>query len=72
MLYDLLEEAVNTNAKKLDLSRTAMAIKSSVGAIPHKLYLYLKVRNNFLNLFTSKGLKYLIPEIEWEQRNPFK
>ena len=72
MLYDLLEEAIVTGAVKLDLSRTAMEIKSSVGAVPHPMYLYLKVRNRFLNLFTARALRFLIPEAKWDQRNPFK
>jgi hypothetical protein len=72
MLYDLLNEAIKNGAKKLDLSRTAMEIKSSIGAVSHKMYLYLKIRNKFLNLFTARALKFLVPEAPWEPRNPFK
>jgi hypothetical protein len=72
MLYDLLFEAIDKKKKHLDLSRTAMEIKSSIGAEPSKMFLYLKVTNPIANKFTARFLKFLTPNIDWEERNPFK
>ncbi len=72
MLYDLLEEGIKTKADHIDFSRTAMAIKSSVGAFPKEMFLYLKIRKNFLNRFTPRLLPFLTPQEEWIQRSPFK
>ncbi len=72
MLYDLLFVAIDTKKKHLDLSRTALEIKSSLGAQPYPMYLYLKTINPVANLFTSRALKFLAPEEIWTERNPFK
>lgn len=72
MLYDLLKEGIDSGADHLDLSRTAMEIKSSIGAVPKDMFLYLRIRNRFFNFFTKWVLPYLIPNREWEQRKPFK
>jgi hypothetical protein len=72
MLYDLLFEAIDKKKKHLDLSRTAMEIKSSIGAEPSKMFLYLKVTNPIVNKFTARFLKFLTPSTDWEERNPFK
>lgn len=72
MLYDLLFEAIIKKKKHLDLSRTAMEIKSSIGADPFEMFLYLKVTNPIANRFTARFLKFLTPEGDWEERNPFK
>jgi hypothetical protein len=72
MLYDLLFEAIEKNKEHLDLSRTAMEIKSSIGANAYPMFLYLRILNNFLNKFTGRFLKFLAPTVEWEERGPFK
>lgn len=72
MLYDLVDEGIMKKADHIDFSRTAMAIKSSVGAFPKDMFLYLKIRNKFLNRFTGKLLPFLTPQEEWVQRSPFK
>lgn len=71
MLYDLVEDSFEMGAKNLIMSRTALEIKSSVGAKPHNMDLYLKVLNPILNLAARRGLNFFSPKLEWLPRNPF-
>lgn len=72
MLYDLVEEGINQHVSHVDMSRTALEIKSSVGAVPTDLYLYLRLTSERLNKYTPKLLQYFTPEEEWKARSPFK
>lgn len=72
MLYDLVEDAIRIGSKKLIMSRTALEIKSSVGAEAHQMVLYLKANNSFLNLGVAKSLSYFKPDQNWLPRSPFK
>ncbi len=72
MLYDLVDDAIRLNAKKLIMSRTALEIKSSVGATAHPMVLYLKSTNSILNLGVAKALSYFKPNTQWVPRSPFK
>jgi hypothetical protein len=72
MLYDLLFEAIEKKKEHLDLSRTAMEIKSSIGADAYPMFLYLRILNKLLNRFTSRFLEFLTPTVKWEERGPFK
>lgn len=72
MLYDLVEEGFRQGARKVDMSRTALEIKSSVGAVPEDLHLYLRLTNETLNKYTPKLLAYFTPEEKWKPRSPFK
>lgn len=72
MLYDLVEEGISLGVSHVDMSRTALEIKSSVGAVPTDLYLYLKLSSKALSKYTPKLLEFLTPKEEWKARNPFK
>lgn len=72
MLFDMVDYGASTKLSKINMSRTAMEIKSSVGAKPHKMYCYLKHRGNFYNSFVPKIVSILYKEVIWEERNPFK
>ncbi len=72
ILLDLLRESIAQKKEDLHLSRTAMAIKSSIGAKPEELYLYLKLFHPIAKKFMPKILTYLTPVELWEERNPFK
>lgn len=72
MLYDLVEEGIAQGVDHVDLSRTALEIKSSVGAVPTDLYLYLRLVNKRLDKYTPRLLDFLTPKEEWKPRNPFK
>ncbi len=72
MLYDLVDDAILLKAHNLILSRTAMEIKSSIGAEAHEMYLYMRTINPVFNRAVSKALDYFKPKANWQPRSPFK
>jgi hypothetical protein len=72
MLYDMIGYSINKKYKRIIFARTALEIKSSVGAKAMDMYGLIKHNNPFLNLFVSKVFSYFEPRIEWQERNPFK
>ena len=72
MLYDMIAFSINKGYKKIVFARTALEIKSSVGAKPQKMYGFIQHSNQLLNKKMSKIFKYLEPESSWKERNPFK
>jgi Acetyltransferase (GNAT) domain len=72
MLYDMIGYAVEKQFKSIVFGRTALEIKSSVGAKPIKMYGLMEHRNGFINANLSKIFPYLEPEMIWKERNPFK
>jgi len=71
ILYDLLETALENGVKKLVYGRTAMEIKSTIGAEGVNMNAFLKLTNSFLNRFLSYFTKTLVDE-NWTPRNPLK
>ena len=71
MLYDYIKIAINNKIEILNFGRTASEIKSSVGAVPQHLTVYIRhkksIRNKFLKLFLLK-----IQPSEFKQKFPFK
>ncbi|MEL6988653.1 MAG: 8-amino-7-oxononanoate synthase, partial [Bacteroidota bacterium] len=72
MLYDMVKYGIEQNFSKLVFSRTAMEIKSSVGAKPENMYFYLRHQSSQKNKMVPLVLSYLTPNQEWKERNPFK
>lgn len=72
MLYDMIAYSINKKYNRIIFARTALEIKSSVGAKAVDMYGLIKHNNPFLNLFVSKTFHYFEPKIEWQERNPFK
>lgn len=72
LLYDMIREAYEQGCKRISFARTALEIKSSVGAIPHDYTCYLRHQNPYVNKLTGSILDYLKPVEEWVQRHPFK
>lgn len=71
-LFDIIKQGIESKFSKINFSRTALEIKSSVGAVPQEMCCYMKHRSNFSNKFIRPILDYLNPEIEWVPRHPFK
>jgi Acetyltransferase (GNAT) domain len=71
-LYEIIRIAFESCCKEVCFARTALEIKSSVGATPSALLCYLKQQNSLANRFTGRILDYLKPVEEWEARHPFK
>lgn len=72
MLYDMIAYSINKGFKEIVFARTALEIKSSVGAKPIKMYGIIAHSNEMVNSYMPKIFKYLEPETSWQERNPFK
>lgn len=73
MLYDMISYGINNKNNSIVFARTAMEIKSSVGAKPKPMVLYVKHTNHSIANIILKGIvKYLNPLKKWEERHPFK
>lgn len=72
MLYDMIAYAIKESFRELIFGRTALEIKSSVGAKPVKMYGLLTHRNSLLQKNMDCVFEYLEPGVEWKERNPFK
>lgn len=71
MLYRLLHDAVLDGAASVDLARTAMEIKSTIGAEPVNHRLMVKHLNGLTNSIVKRFIQNIKAK-EWEQRRPFK
>lgn len=72
ILYDIVRLAIESGAHAINFARTALEIKSSVGAEPLPLFCYLRHENPLKNRFTGRLVDYLNPVEDWRQRHPFK
>jgi hypothetical protein len=72
MLYDMLEFAIQNKFASIVYARTAMEIKSSIGAKPKRMYVYLKHTNSFMNASLQGIFQLMNPSRDWEERHPFK
>lgn len=71
-LYDYIEDAINSEkAKVLNYGRTAMEIKSTVGAFPVQMMTYVKHRSQTTNHLLGHLFKSLKKE-DYQLRNPYK
>lgn len=72
ILLKLVEQAITSKSEYLNLSRTALEIKSSVGAEPFGMKIFLRHENSFINGILPSILKRVVPKNEWIQRVPYK
>ncbi|WAC00998.1 GNAT family N-acetyltransferase [Lacinutrix neustonica] len=73
MLYDMAFYAIENHCVQVIYARTAMEIKSSVGARPRNMHIYMKHTNNFIaNTILKIIVRYLNPTTAWQERHPFK
>ena len=73
MLIDILKKGISFKAKYIHFSRTALEIKSSIGAEPEEMVFYLRSQRQWQNKsLVPKMLKLMVPEEKWEPRSPFK
>lgn len=71
MLYNYIEIAIDKNLKTINFGRTASEIKSSVGAEPQDLTMYLRHKKSI----TNKILKLFLQRVQptpFHQHFPFK
>ena len=72
MLYEMAEFGMLKSFKSIVYARTAMEIKSSVGAKPQRMNVYLKHTNGLMNAFLKQIFRLMNPKQDWEERHPFK
>ncbi len=72
VLLTLAETGISRGMKRVIYGRTAMEIKSSVGAVPHSMYLYVKHRSALVNFVIRQVVKFLSKDEKWTLRSPFK
>jgi len=72
MLFDMTEFGVSNQSKRIVFGRTALEIKSTVGAVPVEIFGLIKHNNKAINPFMEKIFTSLNPKVGWIQRKPFK
>ena len=72
MLYDMAGYAIKKRFKHVVFARSAMEIKSSVGAVAEPVYGIIKHTNPLLDALMPRLFPYFDPKIEWKPRSPFK
>ncbi len=72
MLYNMTEFGIEHQFEKIIFGRTALEIKSSIGAKPVMMSGFIKHQNKLINKYIDKIFIRLEPKIEWQQRHPFK
>ena len=71
MLYDYIEIGIEKKLNRINCGRTASEIKSSVGAVPQDLTMYIRHKKSI----TNKILKLFLQRIQptpFQQKFPFK
>ncbi len=71
ILYDYIEIAINKTLKTINFGRTASEIKSSVGAVPQDLTMYLRHKKRITNRILKLFLQRVQPT-PFRQNFPFK
>lgn len=72
MLYDMLDFGITHRFTSIVYARTAMEIKSSIGAKPYKMNVFLKHTNPLMNGSLKQIFKLMNPKQDWVERQPFK
>ena len=71
MLYDYVQIAIENRLHRINFGRTASEIKSSVGAVPQDLTIYLRHKSSLSNKILGKLISYIKPT-PFRQNKPFK
>lgn len=71
ILYSYINDAIKNNCNEINLGRDALEIKSTVGAVPVQLNLFIRFSNSFTHLLMESFTRLAQPRI-WTQRRPFK
>jgi len=72
ILYDIVKLGLEGACTHIVFARTALEIKSSIGAVAHNLACYLRHQHPVANHFVPTILDYLKPVEDWQPRHPFK
>lgn len=72
ILYDLVNTGIENQCTGLDFARTALEIKSSIGAVAHDMVCFIRHRNTISTKFLNLMFDSINPEEKWQPRSPFK
>ena len=72
MLFHMIRDGIELGAAQISFARTAMEIKSSVGAVAEQFKCYIRHRSSFTNVIVRPLIELLWPDEAWEARHPFK
>lgn len=72
MLLDMVEFGIGNRFSRIIFGRTALEIKSTIGAEPTEIFGLMKHRNPLINYFMNNIFSSISPTTEWVQRKPFK
>jgi predicted N-acyltransferase len=72
MLYNMTQFGIENQFKKIIFGRTALEIKSSIGAEPVMMSGFIYHTNTWINRLLPKVFPKLEPTLTWQQRHPFK
>ncbi len=72
MLYNMTKFGIENQFEKIIFGRTALEIKSSIGAEPILMSGFIYHTNKWVNKLMSKIFPQLEPALSWQQRHPFK
>ncbi|WP_417431193.1 hypothetical protein [Halpernia sp.] len=72
MLLDMVNFGISNQKKSIIFGRTALEIKSTIGAKPQEIFGIVKHQNSLLNLILKNLIPNLNPSKPWIARNPFK
>ncbi len=72
MMLDLVQQAITEHKRVLILSRTALEMKSAIGAVPAEMFGFLRHRNGLLNRMLPSIFGWFYRAEAWTQRHPFR
>ncbi|HMP29029.1 MAG TPA: hypothetical protein PKD85_05490 [Saprospiraceae bacterium] len=72
MLYDMIQLGIDQKCYKIFMSRTAIEIKNSVGAVPYDMVCYFRHNNTLVNTFVKPIFEIYKPKNDHVLRSPFK
>lgn len=72
MLYDMVAYSINQGFQEIIFGRTALEIKSSIGAEAVPMTGFILHRNKWIQKNFHRFFQYLEPKTQWNPRNPFK
>lgn len=72
MLYDIATYGINKQFSHIIYGRSAMEIKSSVGAQAENVYGLIKHTTPIINRSMEWLFNYFDPKVQWNERSPFK
>jgi hypothetical protein len=72
MLYDMVQFGIENGFNSINFGRTALEIKSSIGAEEIELKGYMQHANPIINVNLPWIFPMFEPKVNWMRRNPFK